>query len=115
MDEGYIIVTIDGQDYYCQADRVNDIKYIDGKLVNISNSSITLVSTFGTSQTYPYISLPSMRQGVKYTGSSYNGIAVTSNIVYNKKTLAIYDSRDISITCMLLLLLILGVKLLWKR
>lgn len=115
MDDGYIIVTIGGQDYYCQADRINDIKYIDGKLVNVSNSSITLVSSFGTSLTYPYISLQAMRQGVYYNGSGYTGTAVTSNISYNKKSLAIYDTRDISIVSMLLLLLILGVKLLWKR
>lgn len=115
MDDGYIIVTINGQDYYCQADRVNDLQYIDGKLVNVSNSSITLVSSFGTSLNYPYISASAMRQAILYNGSGYNGSAVTSNISYNKNSLSIYNTRDLTLVCMLLMLVLLGVKLLWKR
>lgn len=114
MDNAPIEVTIDGTKYYIDSDRVEDIQYIDGKLVNVSNSSITLISSWGPTQNYPYITCSSMRQCVYYNGS-YQGSAVTAEMTYNKNTLSALSSRDISLSILFILICILGVRLLWKH
>ena len=60
MGNDVVIITIDGQDYYVQASRLNDLAYIDNKLVNVSNSTITLVSSYSTENTYPRITLSAL-------------------------------------------------------
>lgn len=116
MDSNWIIITIDGQDYYIEADRLPDLAYIDGKLVNTSNSTITLVSSYSTDQTYPYITFSAMRQGRYYRSSGYNYTAVTSNYTVKSK-FSIYQigSNGIQSAILFALILILGVRLIWKR
>lgn len=115
MDENVIEVTIDGRTYYLEAGRVKDLDYIGGKLVNVSNSQITLVTSFDTSTTYPRITCPAM-QACRYQ-SSYNSnySTVSSNFSVNKHS--IYELGDLGLmsACLFSLLLLLGVRLIWKR
>lgn len=116
MGDNFVIITIDGQDYYIQADRLADISYIDGKLVNTSNSSITLVSSYSTDNTYPRIQFSAMSQGRYYATSGYNYVAVTSPYTlkskYNVKQLG---DLGLSSAILFTLLIILGVRMVWKR
>lgn len=116
MDDTYIIVTIDGRTYYIEADRVNDLAYINNKLVNVSNSQITMVNSFDTVTTYPRITCGSMAQCSFRASQQSTAIGVTSDIVlpdkFNMNTL---QTTGILTYILFGLLLILGVKLLWKR
>lgn len=117
MDDTYVIITIDGVDYYIQAEYLPYLEYIDGKLVNMSNDTITLVTSFDTSLTYPYITFNSMRQGRKYTSSSsYGYTAVTSDYTI-KSNHSIYQLGSVGLQSALLfvLIMLLGVRLIWKR
>lgn len=116
MDSNWIIITIDGQDYYIEADRLPDLAYIDGKLVNTSNSTITLVSSYSTETTYPRIQFSAMQQGRYYRSYNTSYTAVTSNYSLKSK-FSIYQigSNGIQSAILFLLILILGVRLIWKR
>lgn len=119
MEDKYIIITINGQSYYIEASRVYDLSFINGKLVNISNSSITLVSDFdysNSNNTYPRITCNAMSQcSIRSTYNS-NSYGVTSKIVmpqrFNMNTLSLGVQNNILIG---LLIILLGVKLLWKH
>lgn len=116
MGDSFVIITIDGQDYYVEASRLNDIAYIDGKLVNVSNSTIYLVSSYSTETTYPRIILSGMQQGRYYRTYSSNYTAVTSNYTI-KSSHSIYQLGTVGIQSAILFILIilLGVRLVWKR
>ena len=58
MDKNWIEIILYGYTFYMPADRVRDLNYIDGKLVNISNSQISMVYEFSNTTTYPYITCP---------------------------------------------------------
>ena len=115
MDENEVEVTINGHTFYIEASRLKDLDYIGGKLVNTSNSTITLVSSFDTTNTYPRISCPSMQQCRYYSSSNTNYTAITSNYTITKHS--IYELGDLGLTsaCLFILILLLGVKLIWKR
>lgn len=116
MGDSFVIITIDGQDYYIEASRLNDLAYIGGKLVNVSNSTITLVSSFSTENTYPRITLSAMQQGRYYRASNVSYTAVTSNYSV-KSNHSIYQlgSLGIQSAILFILIMILGVRLIWKR
>lgn len=116
MDENIIEVTINGTTYYLQASEFNNLVYKDGKLINISNSTITLVHSFDTTNTYPRITCSAMSACRYYASSNVNYTTVTSPIEYsgsfNINTIGTYGFYSY---ILLFLILILGVKLLWKR
>ena len=116
MDDNTIIIEIDGQRFYVEAGRLHDLQYIDNKLVNVSNSSITLVSSYTTDASYPRITCSSMSQCRYYSGSGYNYSPVTSN--YNQiSNHSIYElgSYGLQSAILFAILLLTGVRLVWKR
>lgn len=116
MDDNVIIIEIDGQTYYISSDRVADLRYIDNKLVNVSNSSITLVHSFDTTSTYPRITCAAMSQCVYRASQQYTSVGVTSNYVYNGNfNIKTLQASGIQSYMLWILIAILGVKLLWKR
>lgn len=115
MDENEVQIEINGRTYYIEASRLKDLDYIGGKLVNTSNSQITLVTSFDTGTTYPRITCAGMSQCRYYASSSSSYSAVTSN--YTIQNHSIYELGDIGImsACLYILVLLLGVRLIWKR
>ena len=106
-------VEIDGTSYYIPCDRVKDLEVIDGFLVNVSSSSVTLKNSFSTENTtYPYISCNSNQVCRLYTQSGQTWESVRSEAVYNGDYFKILD-YDFVIT--FLLFIILGVRLVWKK
>lgn len=119
MDKNWIIVTIGGRDYYIEASKVGDLAFINGKLVNVSNSTITLVSDYdynNTANTYPRISCSAMSQCALRSTYNSNYVAVTQDIQFNQpfnmNQLGLSNQNNVLIA---LITIILGVKLLWKR
>ena len=116
MDSNVVEIEINGRTYYIEADRLPDLNYINGKLVNVSNSTIYLVTDYAVDTTYPRIQCSAMSQCRYY--SSYNSgyQAVTSNYSVKSK-FSIYQigSSGIQSAILFVLLLILGVRLIWKR
>ena len=78
MDNNFVIITINGNDYYIEANRYYDLAFIGGKLVNVSNSSITLVTSYSDQTTYPYISCQANRACLLRTSNQSNYSFVTS-------------------------------------
>lgn len=116
MDNNEIEIVIDGHTYYIEASRLPDLSFIGGKLVNTSNSSIYLVSSFSTETTYPRIQCSSMQQCRYYASSSYNYTGVTSNYSISGKH-SIYELGPYGLQSAILfaILLLTGVRLIWKR
>lgn len=116
MDSNVVEIEINGRKYYIEADRLPDLAYINGKLVNTSNSTIYLVTDYSTETVYPRIQCSSMSQ-CRYYGS-YNSSyqAVTSNYTVTSK-FSIYQigSNGIQSAILFALILILGMRLIWKR
>lgn len=116
MDDNYIIVTINDVQYYITADRVSDLAFINNKLVNISNSSITLVRSFDIQTTYPRITCNAMSQCRLQSSSTGSYTGVTSDIVlpdrFNMNVLNLSMQSNIIIG---LLLVLISLKLMWKK
>lgn len=116
MENNYIVITINGTEYYIQADRINDLAYIDNKLVNVSNSSITLVSSFDIQNTYPRITCGAMQQCRLQSSNNVNYVAVTSNYEFNGNyNLNMLGSSGKYNVLIVLLFIVVGLNLLWKR
>lgn len=115
MDENEVEITINGRTYYIEAARLKDLDYIDNKLVNTSNSSITLVTSFDTQNTYPRISCPAMQACRYYASSASNYSTVTSNYTITKHSIYELGDLGLSSACLFVLILLLGVRLIWKR
>lgn len=115
MDDLLTTITLDGVQYYISYDNLSHLSFVDGYLINNSNSSFTIKKTFNpNSQTGSnVITCPSM--SVCYwrstgTSSTYNYI--NKNYTYDgDQFMLINYGRYIFI----LLFIILGVKLVWKR
>lgn len=106
-------VEIDNDSYYIECDRVSDLQFIDGYLVNYSNSSLTLRTGFDPDNTvYPYISCSSMSVCDIRTSSNWQSQPVTSNFTYSGDLILISDHVYL---ILIVLFLILGVRLLWKH
>lgn len=116
MNDNFIIITIDGIDYYIQADRLQDLNFINNKLVNTSNSSITLVRDFAYDATYPRINCNAMSQCILRQSYSSNYFLVSSNYVTNKdfNLLQLGQSNILSLI-FYTLFMFLGFKLIFKR
>lgn len=116
MDNNYIIITIDGRDYYIQADKIFDLAFIDNKLVNISNSSITLVTSFDTVTTYPRITCNAMQQCTIRSSSTGSQYPVTSNYqLKDKFNINMLQSKHFYSLFLLLLFILVSFKLLHKK
>lgn len=106
-------VNIDGTDYFIPCDLIDNLHMIDGKLVNLGSSSITMKSSFAiTGNTYPYIHCSSNSVCRYYPSNNQTYYAVTSAPDYEGDPFLIADYGYI-ICC--LLILILGVRLIWKK
>lgn len=119
MDDKVIEIEINGTTYYISAEDLPYLNYIDGKLINSNpNHTIYLYPRFSTNTTsiYPRIQCSTMSQCRYYDSASVDYTGVTSNYTYsgnfNVNTLG---SIGVMQYILLFLILILGVKLLWKR
>lgn len=112
MDDNYIIVNIGGRNYYMEASRFKDLAHINGRLVNVSNSNIQLVSGFGDGTQYPYISCYAMSQCRYYGSYSSSYSMVNSPVKYERTNINTYG---LPVILCVLLLMILLVRLLFKR
>lgn len=117
MDNNYVIIEINGIQYFCEASRLNDIQYINGKLVNVSNSSITLVNNYDFNvTTYPRIICNATSQCYlrNTQQSNIQGVNTNYNLVskFNINTLG---NLGLLSAILFSLLLIVGLRLLWKK
>lgn len=115
MDNNEIIIEIDGRQYYIEAGRLSDLKYINGKLVNVSNSTLYLVSSFSTETTYPRIQCSAMQQCRYYSSSGYNYTAVTDNYTIQKHSIYELGSLGLQSAILFAILILTGVRMIWKR
>lgn len=106
-------VSIDGTEFYIPCDKVNDLIMINGQLVNLGSSSITLKHSFSiTGNTYPYITCSSNSVCRVYRSNNQTYEAVTAEPIYNGDFFLTLN-YDYIIT--ILLFIILGVRLVWKK
>lgn len=111
MDNNVCQVEINGDDYYIPCDRVKDLHYNGEYLINVSSSSLTMRSQFTPDTSYPYIQCGSM--GVCTLRTSYNNyVDVTSNFNYNGD---LFKIANFEIYIFIILFILLGVRLVWKR
>lgn len=107
------VVTIDTTDYFVECSRISDLSYVDGELVNVSNSSITLVTSFSLdSNTYPRIVCSGMRSCGLRTSDRYESVPVKYPVVITRD---FFKSFDFEFFVIFLLLMLLGVRLIWKN
>lgn len=106
MFDEYFLFDYNGYTFYIDKDDYYNLQFINNRLVNISNTNITLRYNFDTinGNTYPYISCPASAS-CRYVISNGNQSYVTSSLP-NRVVLDIYS---------FVLLLLLGVFLIWKR
>lgn len=115
MDNNYIEININGVIYYLQADRLQDLNYIDGKLVNTSNQSITLVNTFDYNNTYPRITCGAMSQCILRSNNTSNYSLVSSSYsIIGDNNINTLGTNGILSLIFFVLFIFLGLKLLWK-
>lgn len=116
MDKNFIEIEINGTIYYVEANRFADLAFIDNKLVNVSNSNITLVTSYSDQLTYPYISCQANRACLYRSSYNSNYSFVTSQPLirskFNFNTLQTNGLLTIIFFCLFILL---GARLLWKR
>lgn len=116
MDDNVIEITINGVTYWIEANRLNDLHYIDNKLVNVSNSTITLVHSYDTVNTYPRITCSAMQQCRYYATNNTNYVGVSSNYSYEGKfNINTLQTSGLLSSILFGIIIILGVKLIWKR
>lgn len=116
MDDNYIILSINNVEYYITADRVHDLVFLDNKLVNISQSNITLVTDFDYQNTYPRITCGSMSACILKSSSQATYQYVTSQPVYPNKFNMNTLNRSMQSNIIIgLFVILLGIKLLWKK
>ena len=108
MNDDPCVVTVNGTDYYCPCDYVDNLIVADGYLINTGSSTVTLYRSFPDYYTansgYPRITCRSNTRA--YLTQSYNStgstISVSSFDVKNRHT-----SNDV-----LLLIVLIGVTVL---
>lgn len=113
MNEDACVITINDTDYYYPCDHRDDIKLIDGHLVNTSGTQFTLYRSFpeygDSSSGYPRIVMPSNTYA--YLRSSYNGSYSTLNV-----SSAEFKSSQFGFDVLLLIVLVgVGVCQLFRR
>ena len=104
----YVIVTINGNDYYCPA---NLVQYITDNGINISSNTITLYGSLreyqNSSSGFPQITLAPYTKAT-YRGS-YNGTTTSYNITsieFNKQALLLRKETQNNYFSLFLLVLI---------
>ena len=118
MDNNYIDVFVNGYVWYLEADRYYDLQFLEGRLVNVSNSSITLVSNYQVSNSYPRITCAAMSPCIyRYSAQSqneyvYSDIRLADWQKFNINTLGINGLLSL---ILMFNILLLGVKLIWKK
>lgn len=81
-----VIITIDGQDYYCPS---NMVQYIDNNGINHSNTSFTVYSSLDTSNSrYPQVRFNSLAYPVLY--NSYQSYTQLQNPTISFSAAAYY-------------------------
>lgn len=116
MDNNYIEITIGSNTYYIEAERVSDLAYIDNKLVNVSNSSITMVTSFDSSTTYPRITCSAMQACILRSNSTSSYQLVYNNYeLPNSFNMNLLTNSQQNTILIGLLTIILALKLLWKK
>lgn len=106
-------VKIDNTSYYLPCDRVGDLVFVDGYLINFGSSSLRLRSGFSYTETvYPYVNCSSMSICDFRASRDAEAVPVRSNyeLVSNG-----YKTLNFESMIFFTLLIILGVKLLWKN
>lgn len=82
MADSPTIININGTDYYCPSDRLDDLFVIDGALINTSSSTVTLYGSFretGVNNSgYPRINCSSFQKATYQ--SSYNASVSTLTV-----------------------------------
>lgn len=111
FDDNVCEVMLEGDTYYIPCDRVRDLSYIDDQLVNVSSSSLTFKKTFSIETTYPYIRCDAMSPCRLY--NNYNQYSVVEDNYYPISEQLKITNHDSLIS--ILLIILIGVKLLWKR
>lgn len=111
MENNVCEVSINGQDYFLPCDRVGDLSYQNGYLVNVSSSSLTLRSEFAPTTQYPYVSCSSMAV-CQLRLSQQNTQYVQSNFEYKGDYFKI---SNFDLLIFATLFITLGVRLLWKH
>ena len=104
-------IELGGVNYYVPCDRVNDLYFTGSYLVNCSSSSISMKSVFNTNSDYPYITCSSMSI-CRLRTSSNNYSYITSN--YNLVSDPFLTFNYLPLIFIILFIL-LGVRLVWKR
>lgn len=112
MDTDYTTINIDGTDYYVLDSYVQYLKYIDGHLVNLSNQSFTLKSSFADETYYPYIQCSSNSICRYYANRNSSYTLVSSTYTYNGDMLKVVKPDYIIMICLLFLV---GIRLIWKK
>lgn len=113
--DNYIIIYINNTPYYIEASRLNDLAFIDNKLVNVSNSSLTLVNSFDYQTSYPRITCSSMSACILRSSSSSAYQVVNSNFEIRDNYKITSIGSHIYYYIFALLFILLGVKLIWKH
>ena len=117
MDTNYIEIILYGYYFYINASRVRDLAFIDGKLVNISDTTINMAENFNsTNNNYPRITCSAMQPCVIRINNQYSQIVderyQLANPNFNMNTLSQNGFNTILIT---LLSIIVALKLLFKK
>ena len=115
MDKNWIEIILYGYTFYMPADRVRDLNYIDGMLVNISNSQISMVYNFSNTTTYPYITCPVMRACNITTDRTHSEIVTVRPTYPDKINLNMLGVLGYNQLLVGLLTIIVALKLLFKK
>lgn len=106
-------VNIDGTEYYIPCDQINNLHMINGQLVNLGSSSITLKNNFAlTGNTYPYITCSSNSVCRYYAQNNQTYTAVVSEPIFSGDHFYTWNYPQV-IT--ILLLILIGVRMVWKK
>lgn len=106
-------ITIQSDDYWIPCDRIKDLHFLDGYLVNFSETSLTLRVRYSDETVYPYISCSAFGTCTKRTasGTQYQSY-VNSNFSFDGD---VFKTLNYDYWILFILLILLGVRLIWKR
>lgn len=116
MDNNFVIITIGNTDYYIEASRLSDLAFLNGDLVNVSNSSITMVNNFDYQTTYPRITCASMSSCILRSNNTSTYLIVHQNYTLKSKyNMNILNNSHQNTILIALIVVLIAIKLMWKR
>ena len=118
MDPNYIEIIIYGYTFYIDANRIRDLAFLDGRLVNISDTSLTMANNFNSYQytNYPRITCNAMSPCQLRVDNSYSTlITVRYQLVDNRVNFNSLGSNGFNTIIIALLAIIVAIKLLFKK